>query len=353
MKDIFPGIEKTDIYKKISRCLETDEKQRLINEVTREKRGRVFQDVLIQKVPEGVMVFITDITESKHRELALQAQIDGLLDSTESKQQESSHTVIQRLEAMGQLAAGISHDFNNLLGIIDGNRELLKYKTDDPDLLTHINKIAIATDRAQRLTKRLLRASRRRPDETTAPKMSLIGSLHRAKALLHEVTPVSVRVSWKINFDFLVSVDDEEFQDVFTNLYMNALNALGDEGLLNVETTYQRDFGSVHKAFTHCIPAEADKYIVLSIRDNGCGIAPGNIEKVFVPFASFSKKQGTGLGLAMVSDFVLKNRYGLTIESTLGVGTCVSLWFPAQQQWRAISVKNVKEDALKSKSRLV
>lgn len=267
-----------------------------------------------------------------------------VMDITESKQQQASLAVVQRLDAIGQLAAGISHDFNNILGIIDGNRELLEYKTDDPNLLKHINKIANATERAQNLTKRLLRSSRRK-QETNRPKISLVDSIQDAKALLHEVTPANIRIDWKVSPNKTVNVDDEEFQDVFTNLYINALNAVTENGFLLIETRSRSKFRSPRNAYVYSTPGIADKYIVLSVTDNGCGIAADKIEKVFLPFVSFSEnKQGTGLGLAMVGGFASRNSYGLTLESAPGAGTKIAIWFPVQEYNNINKPKEDKKD---------
>ncbi|GEM_PF-5630863 len=273
----------------------------------------------------------------------------SVMDITESKQQQASLAIVQRLDAIGQLAAGISHDFNNILGIIDGNRELLEYKTEDPNLLKHINKIANATERAQNLTKRLLRSSRRKQD-TNKPKTLLTDSIKDAKALLHEVTPANIKVDWKIKQHNKVSVDNEEFQDVFTNLYINALNAITADGLLLIETKSRSKFKPPGNAYIYSTPVVAEKYTVLSLTDNGCGIPLDKIEKAFLPFVSLSEKaHGTGLGLSMVGGFVSRNSYGLTVETKVNVGTKISVWFPVHENVSPSKPKDDKKTLHESK----
>ncbi|MEE4243897.1 MAG: PAS domain S-box protein [Kangiellaceae bacterium] len=255
-----------------------------------------------------------------------------IMDITELRKQQDTISRIQRLDTIGQLVAGISHDFNNLLAVIDGNRELLEFKNESPHAIKHLDNIASATERAKNLTAKLLRTSKRQLTPS-ARKSSLNIAINETKSLLEEITPANVLVCWDINLDIDTMVEGEELQDVINNLYVNALNAIEKDGRIHIETRQQSEFSVDSQSYTFLNPNQSDKYIKLTVKDNGCGIDRSHIDNIFTPFYSFSKnKTGTGLGLAMVAGFASRFGYGITIMSVVNKGTEFSLWIPVMPE---------------------
>lgn len=249
-------------------------------------------------------------------------------DITEVREQQNIINRIQRLETIGQLAAGISHDFNNILSVIDGNRELIELKNNDDSLNKYLDNITKATEPAKGLTRRLLLSSKRSVSPT-APKSSLIQSINESKALWTEITPTNVSVNWALNEQADTNINSDEFQDVFNNLYVNAMNALGENGEIQIVSQLVDSFLPSINAYIYIDPAKCGQYVKLSVVDNGCGITPDLYEKILTPFVSTShKKVVTGLGLAMVAGFASRYNYGVTLESKVNRGTEITLWFP-------------------------
>ena len=229
----------------------------------------------------------------------------------------------QKLEALGRLTGGVAHDFNNLLMIINNNlyvhRHLHAGVSDSAQLAAIERAIAAGT----KLTRQLLSFSRR---QALLPEP--VDLRERLPSLLELLTPVlgkSIKLDARVDSDLpLIQVDPAEFELALINLAVNAKDAMPRGGRLSVVARVSDETDPVR-------PRDDDRrYVLLEVADTGSGIAPENVDRVFEPF--FTTKpigQGTGLGLSQVQALCQAAGGTAHIESRLGGGTRVRLYFPA------------------------
>ena len=232
----------------------------------------------------------------------------------------------QRLEAVGQLTGGIAHDFNNMLTVIVGNLDLLaRQMTSDPGRRM-IATMQRAAARGARLTQSLLAFARR---QTLRPEII------NPNRLVNEIGELLRRaVDEAVEIDFVLSptldpcrIDPVQFESALLNLIVNARDAVAQKAGKIVIETKNVAFDAQHRpplaeiAYGH--------YIAISVIDNGDGIAPEILSRVFEPFLTTKEiGRGSGLGLSQVYGFVKQSGGYIHIESEPGVGTRVHLYLP-------------------------
>jgi PAS domain S-box-containing protein len=264
--------------------------------------------------------------------MALVASADGtvselrgyLVDVTERRELEAQLRQAQKMEAIGRLAGGVAHDFNNIITAIMGYCNLLAEEVgSDASLREEVEGIQTAAKKAVNLTRQLLAFSRKQPLE---PRLldanAAIVDLEKMARRL-----VSENVALKFFADAkrpLVSIDPGQLEQVLINLVVNAKDAVGAEGTIIVETSNVRSDGSgKHHGVT------AGDWLVIAVRDNGAGIPSDNLQRIFEPF--FTTKgfdQGTGLGLSTVYAIVTASRGRVAVESEVGKGTSFYVYLP-------------------------
>jgi signal transduction histidine kinase len=233
-----------------------------------------------------------------------------------------------KMRALGTLAAGVAHDFNNLLSIIRGSAQLLEGNLEDHDKARlRLLRIRTAVDQGAGLVKAMLgysrgaAAPRRLLDVPEAVDQALRLLDERLQArLVHPPADASLPP---------VSASPEMLQQIVLNLVHNADEAMMDRGgQIEVSVT-----GSPTAPATPILkPAPASVYVVVTVRDQGIGIAPENLPRIFEPFfttKALSTRRGTGLGLSMVYEFAKELGAGLAVQSSLGVGSSFSVHLPA------------------------
>ncbi|MEP7706730.1 PAS domain S-box protein [Paraglaciecola sp. 25GB23A] len=246
-------------------------------------------------------------------------------DITEKKEQHETIVKMQRLEMMSQLSMGIAHDFNNILGIISGNQEIAKMVNTQPQLVPLLNAIEKATERASNLTTKLLKSSKHSHSQQKLDSIQVL--IQDFKAMITESVPNNVSMRWQIDEAITQTVDILEFQDVLLNLVVNAKNAIHHHGSISLAVNKAKEFNAAGE-YEVSKPLASSAYVVLSVEDTGEGIPNDKFDDIFLPFASHSSKEGTGLGLTMVLGFIGRHNYGLTLHSEPGVGTKFSIWIP-------------------------
>lgn len=247
-------------------------------------------------------------------------------DISERKQQEELIIRHQRVDAIGQLAAGICHDFNNILGILTGNMELLSIKNDDANLNKYLGNMNTAILRATTITTRILKSTEKQSDYSEL--VDIDKELSSTVEMLRVSITKNINIISSFNSGKTVFLNKDELIDSVINIIINAKHAIEHHGKIeilthNFKTFIQGDNVLISK------PKEASQYIVISVRDTGKGISPENISKIFDPFFSTrSNESGTGLGLSMLAEFLNNEGVGLTIQSHVGIGTTMNLWLP-------------------------
>lgn len=232
-----------------------------------------------------------------------------------------------RLEALGQLTGGISHDFNNLLNvIINGAEELTESLPEQDPGRESADLVLSASLRAAELTRQLLAFSQQRP--TQPRRMATAAAVSELQQLLSRVLGSSIRVEFEAGANAEITVDPALLSSSLLNLCINARDAMPDGGTLRVASGRERLAGQ-RAAQLELAPGD---YAFIAITDTGTGIPSEILGRVIEPyFTTKPAGQGTGLGLAMVYGFVRQCSGAVEIDSEPGRGTRVVLWFPVAE----------------------
>jgi two-component system CheB/CheR fusion protein len=232
----------------------------------------------------------------------------------------------QKMEAIGNLTGGMAHDFNNMLGVIIGNLDLLRdLKEDDADIDELTREALDAAFRGADLTRRLLAFARQQPLRPQCVDVNeLVSGITR---LLRRTIGEDVEISLDLAPDLWpVVVDPAQLEASLTNLATNARDAMADGGRLIIVTgnrTLDADYAAQH---TEVVPGG---YVMLEVSDTGCGMAPEVLHRIFEPFfTTKSRDKGTGLGLSMVFGFIKQSGGHIGVYSEPGIGTTFRLFLP-------------------------
>ncbi|MEX6723360.1 ATP-binding protein [Parapedomonas caeni] len=254
------------------------------------------------------------------------AAVLALWDDAEQRKLQQQITQATKMQAVGQLAGGVAHDFNNILTAIIGYCDLmlLRHAPGDADF-GDLNQIRQNANRAANLVRQLLAFSRQ---QTLRPQVLQVTDVlaelsNLLKRLIGET--ISLRINHGRNLG-PVRVDPGQLEQVIVNLVVNARDAMNGVGELTIRTS-QVGPEEVRR-LGHEIMPPAD-YVVIAVSDTGCGIPPENLSKIFEPF--FTTKEvgkGTGLGLSTVYGIVKQTGGFIFAESELGRGTTFILYLP-------------------------
>lgn len=249
------------------------------------------------------------------------------METTEQRALEDQFAKGQKMQAVGQLAGGIAHDFNNVLTAIIGFSDLLlnNHKPSDPSFQDIMN-IKQSANRAASLVRQLLAFSRR---QTLRPQvLHLSDVLFDLRMLLDRLAGDQIELSIKHGRDIWpVKADVSQLEQVIVNLVVNARDAMSDNGKLEIRTT-NVDADEIRKNHSQPEFVPGD-YVMLEIEDEGTGMSPEILDKIFEPF--FSTKEvgkGTGLGLSMVYGIIKQTGGYIYPETALGEGTTFRVFLP-------------------------
>ena len=254
-----------------------------------------------------------------------------LKDNSEEAKLKRQVAQATKMQAVGQLAGGVAHDFNNILTAIIGHCDLMlmRHSPGDSDY-DDIQQIKSNSNRAAGLTRQLLAFSRQ---QTLRPQvLQLPDVVSEVSHLLKRLLGETVQLALKHGRDlFPVRADPGQLEQVIVNLAVNARDAMASKGGGTVTIqTYSVKADQVAELGSDILPV-AD-YAALSITDSGTGIAPGVLGKVFEPF--FTTKEvgkGTGLGLSTVYGIVKQSGGFIFADSKVGEGTCFTIYLPAHE----------------------
>ncbi len=253
----------------------------------------------------GAYQFVYDVTER-------------LRDQKRLHHAEAALRQAQKMESLGQLTGGVAHDFNNLLSVFASGLQILE-RTDGVPRPRVFESMRRAIARGTGLTRHLLAFSRRRPINPES--IDLVGHLKGMRALLDGSLGGHIQVQMNLRDDvWPIEVDAGEMELAVLNLCVNARDAMPEGGAITitVENVRTTDDAGVDRDFVR-----------VSVADTGIGMAPEIVARVFEPF--FTTKdigKGSGLGLPQVYGFAQQSGGRVSIDSSLGAGTTVTLWLP-------------------------
>lgn len=260
-------------------------------------------------------------------------------DITERKLLERQLQQAQKMEAIGRLAGGVAHDFNNMLGVINGYCEILKSRSNfDPTTLQHIEEISSAGRKAASLTQQLLAFSRKQIVQARILDLNeVVANLAKMlRRLIGDDIELAMRLSSR---SAQVKVDQGQIEQVLMNLAVNARDAMPGGGKLTIETDLcdlDDSYAIRHK------PVRPGRYVRLTVADTGCGMDQETMSHLFEPF--FTTKElgrGTGLGLSIVYGIVKQSDGYIWAYSETGQGTSFKIYLPLQvaEAERAAEIK--------------
>lgn len=256
-------------------------------------------------------------------------QVGILMDITERKRGEEAQMRSQKLEALGTLSGGIAHDFNNILLAINENARLVAEElSPDHSAQESLAEIRKAGQRAVDLVRQILAFSR--PGQKRKQVQALAPVVEEALKLVRATIPANIRFEMDIAGDLpLVAADSGQIYQIIVNLATNAAHAIGPKpGLIAIKMEAVQSPSPLNTS-----PGlEAGEYLMLTVRDNGCGMDMATLDRIFDPFFTTKPQgQGSGLGLSMVHG-IMKNHDGaIAVSSEVGKGTSFQLYFPTSR----------------------
>ena len=229
----------------------------------------------------------------------------------------------QKMEAIGQLAGGIAHDFNNILSVIMANSDILRDAIEPArnDLISAVRDIGTAARNGARLARKLLGFSRK--TELMVETVDLAAITNELSSMLRRVIPETIRLTLHVEDDAKrVNADRGAFEQILLNLVSNARDAMPDGGDLSIAVET--------RIVGHPAPGlESGEYAVVTVTDTGIGMDEATKQRVFEPFFTTKPEgAGTGLGMAMVYGLMKQHGGYVDVDSQLGTGTTVTLYFP-------------------------
>jgi PAS domain S-box-containing protein len=282
------------------------------HEVDVHGRKKIFRNTMIGMVADGCWVRTWGITRDVTERMHLESQLRNA----------------QQLEAIGRLAGGVAHDFNNILSIIMGHGELLLAQGADEKTRSGIQQIRRASMRAASLTQQLLAFSRK---QVLQPKvLDLNEAVTETQKMLARVIGEDIELISHLDSALhCVKVDPGQVEQVLMNLAVNARDAMPHGGTLTMTTSNVE----VDAALARTLELASGCYVKLHVADNGEGIEPAVLPHIFEPF--FTTKpvgKGTGLGLATVYGILKQSGGSVQVESEPGKGSRFSIYLPAAKQ---------------------
>ena len=289
--------------------------------------GKTWEGRMVNKRKDGSL-YTEEATISPVRDtmgqivnyVAVQRDVTGHLRLAAQFQQ------AQKMEAVGLLAGGVAHDFNNMLTVIIGYAEMAQRKV-DPTLLLHsdLEEILKAAQRSAEITRQLLTFARK---QTIAPVvLDLNHAVESALKMLRRLIGENITLNWLPGINLCpIKIDPSQVDQILANLCVNARDAIADVGTVTIETASVL-FDEIYCA--QHVGSIAGEYLLLSVSDDGCGMDKVTLSQIFEPF--FTSKgigEGTGLGLSMVYGIVKQNNGFINVYSEPGNGTIFRIYLP-------------------------
>ena len=277
-----------------------------------------------------ILVTVTDISE------VVQAQ-------QEREEMEAQFREAQKMEAVGRLAGGVAHDFNNMLSVIQGRSELMLMNLDrDDPKLEDIQEIQTTAQRSAKLVRQLLAFARK---QIIDPKSLNLNELVEGMlSMLRRLIGEDIDLAWRPGADlWQVKMDPAQVDQILANLCVNARDAIYGVGKITIETN--NTVLDAAYCFAHNQTPPGD-YVLLAVSDNGCGMDAETLSNMYEPFYTTKGiDKGTGLGLSTVYGIVKQNKGAIHTYSAPGMGTCIKIYLPRHEAEDQIQTQDSKQTA--------
>jgi signal transduction histidine kinase len=323
-----------DMEALLARISEALERQRLVRE-----NRRLYQEAQ------------RELMERKRAEEALRKskeRLEATLAELSETQEQMLHQ--ERLAAVGQLSAGIAHDFNTILASISLYTQMsLQMSELSPTIRTRLEVIAREANRAADLVQQILDFSRRAV--LRQENLNLQPLLKETVALLERTLPESVRMDLAFGpGDYIINADSARVQQAIANLALNARDAMPDGGELHIAMSRVED-GEIN--CVDCGRVVGGDWVQVTVRDTGTGIAPEVLPHIFEPFFTTRAPLGHGLGLAQVYGIVMQHEGHLEVKTEVGRGTTFKLYWPALPVARPEAQAQIQPDAAQGNGQII
>jgi signal transduction histidine kinase/ActR/RegA family two-component response regulator len=237
----------------------------------------------------------------------------------------------QKMEAIGQLAGGVAHDFNNLMTVVNGYSEMLMASLEETDpIYEDIQEIASAGEMASNVARQLLAFSRKQVIRLESICMSTI--ISNLKKMLVRIIGADVSLETVLTPDLAhIAVDPGQMEQVLMNLVVNARDAMPAGGVITLRTNSV----SVSESMVAEIPESyPGVFVTITVEDTGTGIEPKTLEHIFEPFfTTKAKGKGTGLGLSVVYGIIKQHGGWINVSSEIGRGTTFTVYLPVSKEY--------------------
>jgi PAS domain S-box-containing protein len=250
-----------------------------------------------------------------------------LEDITDQLRVENQLRQAQKMEAVGRLAAGVAHEFNNILTVIQGHAELLRAATVSPrQVMDSSTRISQVSQRAAALTRQLLTFSRQQPMQLKSLNLSTV--VRTTEKMLRQILGERHELQFECATNLpTIQADEGNMEQILINLCLNARDAMPGGGLIRIETN---QLTLTTKTAGRHPDARPGEFVSLAVTDSGCGISPDILRRVFDPF--FTTKEigkGTGLGLATVHGIAKQHNGWIEATSEVNCGSTFRVFLPA------------------------
>ncbi len=315
----FYGNDRAQLLKEaLRRAGEEGEPFDLELELTRPDGGRIWtritgHPVAGEKGIERITGNIMDVTNAKRAAIEKQKLLIHL-------------ALARKLELVGRLAGGVAHDYNNMLSAVLAYSEMAMEKVSPSDPLhDDLEQIFKAGKRSAEIGRQLLAFTGKESDSPRVVDLNqIVGGIMK---ILGRMIGENINLDWRPGPGIWpIRIDPSQLDQVLANLCVNARDAIGDVGRIIIETANVSLNKSIHPGQADFVPGD---YVMLSVTDNGTGMAPETLERIFEPlFTTKEPGTGTGFGLATVFRIVKENRGLIDVDSEPGRGTVFRIHLP-------------------------